>query len=176
MPLDVEVSLQRQRGESVETLNDGAAVTLGDRLSFRTHGNQAVWLYIYNADDRGELQQLFPLRGLDTSNPLPAGRGVEIPGRAQGQVMRFEVSSSANAEDFLLVASAAPVESLEAMNLANAQIQDEVNPRGTARLVAATPKLPGTRLDSMAAELAAADPSLRLWRFRLPHQDRPVGD
>ncbi len=176
LPLDVEVSLQRQRGESVETINDGAAVTLGDRLSFRTHGNQAVWLYIYNADDRGELQQLFPLRGLDTSNPLPAGRGVEIPGRAQGQVMRFEVSSSANAEDFLLVASAAPVESLEAMNLANAQIQDEVNPRGTARLVAATPKLPGTRLDSMAAELAAADPSLRLWRFRLPHQDRPVGD
>ena len=65
---------------------------------------------------------------------------------------------------------------MEAMNLANAQIQDEVNPRGTARVVAATPKLPGTRLDSMAAELAAADPSLRLWRFRLPHQDRPVGD
>lgn len=174
LPMDVEASMQRQRGASVEGIADGAVVALGDRLSFSVRGNHPVWVYVYNADDRGELQQLFPLHGLDTGNPLPAGRAIEIPGRAQGQVMRFEVSSSANAEDFLLVASAAPVASLEAMNLANAKIQDAVNPRGTARVVPAIHGLPGTPLDSLAAGLAASDATLRLWRFRLPHQDRPA--
>src|SRR5690606_10824195 len=100
-------------GEQVEPLVDGSRIQVGDRLSFRVHGAQPVWLYAFNADDRGGLQRLFPLAGLEQSNPLPAGRDLDIPGQVQGRTMRFEVSSQAAMEDFLVVAAPAPIARFE---------------------------------------------------------------
>ena len=170
-PLQAEVELLRHRGDVAEVVADGSPIVLGDRLSFSISGTRPLWLYAYNADDRGALQRLFPLDGLDASNPLPPGQRIEIPGRWQGRVMRFEVSSSAAAEEFLLVAATAPVTRLETLTGEPALLDPDVRPRGTARVVPATSGLPGTRLDALAAELAADPAAPRLWRFRLPHRD-----
>lgn len=170
-PLQAQVELLRHRGEAAETIADGTPIVLGDRLSFAVTGARPLWLYAYNADDRGALQRLFPLRGLETTNPLPAGHRIEVPGRWQGRAMRFEVSSSAIAEDFLLVASDAPVARLEALAGEPAIADAEVRARGTALVVPATSGLSGTRLDALAADLAADAGTLRLWRFRLPHRE-----
>lgn len=171
-PLQAEVQLLRHRGDVVEPIADGASIALGDRLSFTVNSAQPLWLYAFNADDRGALQRLFPLPELETANPLPAGRDVEIPGRWQGRAMRFEVSSSAAAEDFLLVVASAPVARLEALEGEPAMAQAELRMRGTARIVpAATGDLPATRLDGLANELAGERATLRIWRFRLPHRE-----
>lgn len=170
-PLQAQVELLRHRGDVSEAIADGTPIVLGDRLSFAVSGTRPLWLYAYNADDRGALQRLFPLDGLEASNPLPPGQRTEIPGRWQGRAMRFEVSSSATAEDFLLVAADAPIERLEAVAGEPAITDAEVHARGTARVVPATSGLPGTRLDALAAELAAGPGAPRLWRFRLPHRE-----
>jgi len=173
---DVDVALMRQQGAIGEVVTDGMPVSVGDRLSFRVSASRPVWLYAFAADDRGELQRLFPLAGLDTENPLPAGRDVEIPGLWQGRAMRFEVSSQAEAEDFLLVASLAAVDRLEKPADETSVTDARIRTRGTGLIVPATTGLPASRLDALAAELAAADPSLRLWRFHLPHRERPAND
>ena len=171
VPLQAQVELLRHRGEASEAIADGTPIALGDRLSFAVSGTQPLWLYAYNADDRGALQRLFPLAGLEATNPLPPGDRIEIPGRWQGRAMRFEVSSSATAEDFLLVAATAPIARLEALAGEPAVADAEVRARGTALVVPATSGLPGTRLDALAAELAADAGAPRLWRFHLPHRD-----
>ena len=170
-PLQADVQLLRHRGESTQAIGDGSTIALGDRLSFTVTGAQPLWLYAYNADDRGALQRLFPLPGLETRNPLPPGRAIEVPGRWQGRAMRFEVSSSAATEEFLLVAASAPVARLEALAEDAAIADAGVRARGTALLVPATSGLPGTRLDALAAELADAPGTPRIWRFRLPHRE-----
>ncbi len=173
---DVDVALMRQQGAIGEVVTDGMPVSVGDRLSFRVSSSRPVWLYAFAADDRGELQRLFPLAGLDTANPLPAGRDVEIPVLWQGRAMRFEVSSQAEAEDFLLVASLAAVDRLEKLADETSVTDARIRTRGTGLIVPATTGLPASRLDALATELAAADPSLRLWRFHLPHRERPASD
>ena len=165
------MELLRHRGDVSEAIADGTPIVLGDRLSFAVSGTRPLWLYAYNADDRGALQRLFPLDGLEASNPLPPGQRPGISVRWQGRAMRFQVSSSATAEDFLLVAADAPIERLEAVAGEPAITDAEVHARGTARVVPATSGLPGTRLDALAAELAAGPGAPRLWRFRLPHRE-----
>jgi len=164
----IELALLRARGERVEPITDGTPVALGDRLSFRLRGTRPLWLYAFNADDRGELQQLFPLPGLDQANPLPAATEVEIPGAAQGRRMRFEVSSGAGVEDFLVVAAAAPIARLEEATGRTAHI--DARPRGTARVVPAEPLPAPTALDALARGFAGTREA-RVWRFRLPHAE-----
>jgi hypothetical protein len=166
VPIDtsIELALLRTRGEVVEAIVDGAAVVVGDGLSFRLRSTRPVWLYAFNADDHGGAQRLFPLPGLDQSNPLAAGIELEIPGPVQGRRMRFEVSSQAAVEDFLVVAAHAPLARLEPSDAAPAAVRT----RGTALVVPADDGLPATELDALARELDSAG-GTRLWRFRLPH-------
>lgn len=170
MPLDAELTLLRQRGDLIETMRDGAQVSLGDRLSFSIRANQPFWLYAFNADDKGELHRLFPLKELELTNPLPANRTIDIPGRWQGRPMRFEISSEASAEEFLLVISGAPVSRLESTDTGVGVDEAELRLRGTSQVVPAIADLPGTRLDALASDLAKSDARIRLWRFHLPHQ------
>lgn len=173
-PLDAEVNLQRQRGDVVETIADGASLVLGDRLHFTVRPSAKLWLYVYSADDQGQLQQVFPLSGLDAGNPLQAGRSFEIPGTAQGRAMRLEVTSSAAAEEFILVAAAAPIERLES-HPDTGQTAAQTPVRGTRLVSPARFDHADTHLDALAEELAALSPAPRIWRFRLPHHEtRPA--
>lgn len=168
-PPQAEVELLLQHDAAVAPAADGTRVALGDRLAFTVTSREPVWLYAFNADDAGALTRLFPLRGLDTTNPLRAGRH-EIPGRAQGRSLRFEVSSNAAAEEFLLVAATAPVARLDAFATADGLVDADVRTRSVGRAVPAATGPTDTRLDTLAAELAA-DRRVRIWRFRLPHRD-----
>lgn len=164
----VELALLRTRGDVVEPITDGSRVAVGDRLSFRLRGTQPVWLYVFNADDGGNARRLFPLPGLDRSNPLAAGVETEIPGPAQGRTMRFEVSSQAAVEDFLVVAARAPIARFEAHDGDDAITDAAVRTRGTALVVPAEAPPTAGAIDALDATLADAD-GTRRWRFRLPH-------
>jgi len=168
-PPRADVELLLQRDASVSAIADGTPVALGDRLAFAITSAEPLWLYAFNADDAGLLTRLFPLQGLEATNPLPAGR-TEIPGRAQGRILRFEVSSSAAAEEFLLVAAFAPLASLDALAAGDEFTAADIRTRSVGRAVPAMPGATNTRLDALAAELAGAE-RVRVWRYRLPHRD-----
>ncbi|MBA8884657.1 serine/threonine-protein kinase [Dokdonella fugitiva] len=168
-PPQAEVELLLQHDAAIAPAADGTQVALGDRLAFSVTSREPVWLYAFNADDAGVLTRLFPLPGLDTTNPLQAGRH-EIPGRARGRNLRFEVSSSAAAEEFLLVAATAPLARLDAFDAADGRVDADVRTRSVGRAVPATTGATDARLDALAAELAA-DRRVRTWRYRLPHRD-----
>lgn len=167
--LDIAIDLMRQRGEAIAPLADGAPVALGDRLAFAVTSRAPFWLYAFNADDAGALTRLFPLRGLDATNPLPAGRN-DIPGRVRGRELRFAVSSNALAEEFLLVAAPAPVARLEALGAGEGFADADIRIRGVDAVVPAAPGATNARLDALVAELAVTR-GVRVWRWRLPHRD-----
>ncbi len=83
--------------------------------------------------------------------------------------MRFEVSSQAAVEDFLVVAASAPIARLDDADTTAAGI----HARGTTLVAPADSALPTTSLDALARELAGT-PGTRLWRFRLPHATDPA--
>jgi hypothetical protein len=170
-PAQRELELVRHDGANAQVIADGAPVALGERLSFAFQTSEPAWLYVYNEDDRGVLKRLFPLPELDTANPLPANQRIEIPGRWQGSAMRFEVSSKAAAEEFLIVASSAPIALLETSGSDGAIGDAELRARGTGRLVPATPGVASTRLTALAERLGAEPSRIKVWRYRLPHRE-----
>lgn len=109
----VEASLLRHGAGAPTPLADGDRVSPGDRLSLRWRGSRPLWVYVLNADDRGEAYLLFPQPGFAASNPLPADAAVDLPGRTDGGDMTWTVTSAGGRETFLIVASPEPVAELE---------------------------------------------------------------
>ncbi|ANB19677.1 protein kinase domain-containing protein [Dokdonella koreensis] len=167
---EMHLELLRHDGDRAQVIADGTAVALRDRLSFALASQRPAWVYVFNTDDHGTLQRLFPLPALDTRNPMPAGRRVELPGRSGGRSLRIEVSSPAQAEEFLVVASAAPVDVLETLAATDGATDAEVRLRGSGVLVPGIAPPASAPLDTLVAQLDAADQPLRLWRYRLPHR------
>ena len=110
---DVDAVLMRRGSGPAEPLSTGAEVAPGDRLSLRWRGSRPLWVYVVNADDRGESFLLFPQPGYATQNPLPGGADVELPGAIDGRDFAWTVTSAGGRETFLVVASPEPVPELE---------------------------------------------------------------
>ena len=107
----VRVGLYRAGGAAA--LRTGDRVEVGDALHLRLDANEApLWLYLVNEDDHGRVYRLFPLDGVEPSNPLPAG-DFRLPGRIGGVEQDWVVTSEGGTESFLLVASRAPLPGLE---------------------------------------------------------------
>lgn len=109
----VEASLLRHGAGAPTSVADGDRVSPGDRLSLRWRASRKLWVYVLNADDRGESYLLFPQPGFAASNPLPADAAVELPGRMDGGEVAWTVTSAGGRETFLIVASPEPVAELE---------------------------------------------------------------
>ena len=110
---DVSATLLRHGVKGDVRLAEGDRVKPGDKLSLEVHGTQALYVYVMDADDRGETYLLFPQPIFDTKNPLPADRTLVLPGARAGAASAWTVTSRGGHEHFLIVASPAPVAELE---------------------------------------------------------------
>ena len=174
----VDLAFARESGAQLETLGAGAVLRTGDLLGARLALARPAFVYIFNEDDGGQVSVLFPLRGLDLQNPLPA-QSLELPGLRNGQPYRWRVSSASASEEFLVVIAPHAVSELDAMR--ERAVQPEVLPdddrqRGVAALQAralALPHFDGRGLEALAAELSrrADAGDLRISRFAFPQRD-----
>jgi serine/threonine protein kinase len=113
-PLEISAQLFRQRGDRREALSAADTIAPGDRLSMEVQADEAVHLYIINEDRDGAFFVLFPIPGLDTANPL-SGAGIHrLPGRRNGTVQDWQVTTAGGTETFLVVASRDSLDDLEA--------------------------------------------------------------
>jgi len=104
-----------RRGRGGDTpLAAGDRVAPGDRLSLRFSASRPLWVYVLDADDRGECYLLFPQPLFEQDNPLPANGAVMLPGTSHGQESAWTVTSRGGREHFLVVAAPEPVAELEA--------------------------------------------------------------
>jgi hypothetical protein len=110
----VEANLLRHGDGEPTVLLSGDAVAPGDRLSLRWRATRPTWVYVLNADDRGESYLLFPQPRFARGNPLPADSTLVLPGLMDGRDVAWTVTSAGGRETFLVVAGPEPVPELEA--------------------------------------------------------------
>ncbi|MGQ0721155.1 MAG: serine/threonine-protein kinase [Candidatus Eiseniibacteriota bacterium] len=103
------------RASAWEPLVSGDPVRVGDVLHLRLDPARDCHVYVLNADDRGALALLFPLPGLTLSNPVSAGREVDLPGSFAGRAepLGWVVGTEGGTERFLVVAAEAPLREFE---------------------------------------------------------------
>jgi hypothetical protein len=128
--------LRRGRGGDVR-LASGDRVSPGDRLSLEFHATRPVWIYVLEADERGECYLLFPQPLFDRRNPLPSDSTLILPGTRGGREAAWTVTSRGGREHFLVIAGPAPVPEMEA-ELSRLPAPQPGRPVSYARLSAGT--------------------------------------
>jgi serine/threonine protein kinase len=104
----IGASFYRRAQSGPQRLLAGSRIAPGDQLYLEITASRPIHVYVVNQDDRGESYLLFPLPGQTPSNPLPPGRINQVPGAVD-----WKVTSAGGREHFLIVASTAPLASLE---------------------------------------------------------------
>jgi serine/threonine-protein kinase len=89
----IDSSFYKERNHVEEPLAPGDRVRPGDRLSFQVQVSVPTYVYVVNEDDEGASYLMFPLPGQSVVNPLQPGRRHRIPGRSQGDLLSWKVSS-----------------------------------------------------------------------------------
>jgi hypothetical protein len=111
-PLRVEAALFATTPGTVRPLLSGDEVTVGDRLYLEIETEEPIHVYVLNEDEAGEMYVLFPVDGLETTNPLPPGRH-RLPGLWDGVSQDWEVTSAGGRETILVVSSRDPLPPIE---------------------------------------------------------------
>ena len=111
---DIEATFVRRTVGAYQRLSNGDRVAPGDRLSLEFRTPRREWVYVLNADDRGETFLLFPQPSFDVANPIAAESLQVLPGPIGGRENAWTVTSRGGHERFLVVASPAPVPEMEA--------------------------------------------------------------
>jgi hypothetical protein len=111
--LRVDASLHRVRAGLEEVLPSGALLHTGESLFLRLEGSEPLNLYVLDEDEAGKLFVLFPIAGLDATNPLEGGVAHRIPGTRAGVAQDWEVTSAGGKEWILVIASRSPLPALE---------------------------------------------------------------
>jgi hypothetical protein len=150
-----------------------------------------VYLYVINEDERGEAYLLFPLNGIQPTNPLPAGMRHSLPGTRAGKRIDWQVSSAGGKEHLLLVASPERLVDFETELMALPQAEAGESPqyahlssgakmrlRGIGglqeRAEAETPVAASHRLFDLAARLASPSEVVQGVWVRQVEFDNPV--
>lgn len=161
----LKVALARiDGGGKPEVLEELARVSTGDRLRIAIDAPEPVHAYAFNQEEGGAISVMFPVDGVDRSNPLPAGQS-ELPGTANGQSLSYTVGSRAPREEVMLVVSLVPVPELEAKRSSLAAVA-----RGAAAPDPGDAELGA--LNTLAGGLARSPVATELLVFRwmLEHQ------
>jgi hypothetical protein len=111
---DVSATLTKHSARGNTGLSEGDRVRPGDKLSVNVRGTLPLYVYVLDADDKGESYLLFPQPMFDQKNPVPAAQDVTLPGARAGKPSAWTVTSRGGHEHFLIVASPSPVAELEA--------------------------------------------------------------
>ncbi len=98
----VEAAFYRHEGGSDVRLTSGARIAPGDDLSLRIQSSVPIYAYVVNEDERGNSFLLFPLPNQALTNPLPPDVRHEIPGKVNGEVLRWLVDTAGGREHFLV--------------------------------------------------------------------------
>jgi tRNA A-37 threonylcarbamoyl transferase component Bud32 len=158
-PWSTDLQLLRRTDAGATPLTSGATLAQGDRLVLDLRSSRPVHVYVLNEDAGGDLHVLFPLRGLDLANPLPAGGDVRLPGSNSGREFSWEITSSGQREEFLVVLASAPLAPIQRL-VDSAALAVDVE-RGVGRVRAEAPggvTLRGAHLNALLEELG---PDLR---------------
>jgi len=178
-PWNTDLQLLRRTDAGVTPLASGATLAQGDRLVLDLSSSRPVHVYVLNEDAGGDLHVLFPLRGLDLANPLPANGRVRLPGSNRGRELSWEITSSGQREEFLVVLASAPLTQIQHL-VDSAAVALDVE-RGVGRVRAEAPggvTLRGAHLNALLEELG---PDLRdadrartqAYRFNDPGATKP---
>lgn len=109
----IEAGVYRESDGGVERLDPGTRLAPGDRLFLEVEASRDLYFYVVNEDDRGRRFALFPVPGLDRSNPIPGGRPHRLPGRRNGLELTWKVDSVGDREHVVILASPEPVAEFE---------------------------------------------------------------
>ncbi|HET9951811.1 MAG TPA: serine/threonine-protein kinase [Candidatus Eisenbacteria bacterium] len=112
-PLTAEVTLMRRVGENEEPLEPGARIAPHELLSLLVRGNDSMYVYVLDEDAAGEVNGLYPIRGLDPANPLRAHMRHRLPGDLGGEMIHWKVTSAGGKESIVAIGSRRPLENLE---------------------------------------------------------------
>ncbi len=94
-------------------LAPGASVAPGDGVYLTLRGDDSLYAYVLNEDATGALYVLYPVRGLDTANPLAPGSAHRLPGALRGAPQDWEVTSAGEDESIVVIAARRPLPTLE---------------------------------------------------------------
>ena len=109
----VKAALYRLRDGTRERIDAGDTLRVGDELTLELEASRALYVYIFNEDERGNAFALFPLPALDLQNPLPANETHVLPGSRNGSTFRWQVSSAGEREHLVALASPDPLDEFE---------------------------------------------------------------
>jgi hypothetical protein len=113
IPLSAEVQMGSLAAEGWAPLPINAAIGSRDQVQLTLQLSRSAHVYILNRDAEGHTVVLFPMQGGGMKNPLPAGRPLVLPGVVEGERKGWAFSPIAGAEDFLVIASDAPLSEFE---------------------------------------------------------------
>jgi hypothetical protein len=152
---------------------DGGIVRADDRLALALRSAEPVWVYVLDEDATGAAWTLFPLAGLESTNPLAAGEDHRLPGRLHGRDFAWKVGEGGGHETFVVVVSRHERADVAALATRLEQEQAGARPpqRGVEGVVeddvAPATAGPVTRLADQLER--THDPDLWLWRVHAIH-------
>ena len=96
-----------------ERLFEGAPVSVGDSISLSLVSSDSIHVYVLNQDDTGAAYVLFPAPRFAPQNPLAPGIELRLPGQLDGQPFYWQITSDAEQEQLLILASRRRLRALE---------------------------------------------------------------
>lgn len=153
-------------------LDANATLRVGDRIRLLASSTRETYLYVLNEDAAGNATVLFPL-GDATHNPLHAGVQLQLPG-GTGSAQAYEVTADSAREEFLVVASLAPLSDLEdeLHDWRHAATGKPDPTRGVATIVnVSAPLLRGAHLRTLLDKFGRDPAHVRVWQFSFAHRD-----
>jgi eukaryotic-like serine/threonine-protein kinase len=100
----IKAVLNREQDGIEVPIPPGSPLAPSERLSLDVDISVPAHVYIVNEDERGDSILLFPLRGREPSNPLPAGRH-RLPGMLDDEKLYWQVTTAGGREHFMVIAS-----------------------------------------------------------------------
>jgi serine/threonine-protein kinase len=101
----IDAAFYREQTGSIERLTPGTRVSPEETLSLQVEISAPVYVYVVNEDESGESYLLYPLPGLQLTNPLQPGQRHRLPGMWNGEAISWQVTSAGRKEHFFIVAS-----------------------------------------------------------------------
>jgi eukaryotic-like serine/threonine-protein kinase len=166
-----EMAFHRIDARGSAVLSDGAPIRVGDRLALSFHSSRPAYVYVFDDDGSGEAAVLFPLPGIEPANPLAANTAYQLPGKSVAQALTWQVSSSAEREQFVIVAADQPQPRLEQAIAAWHRAGESASTRGALGLAPAPAEteISSASLRAELDRLGADTAHVRSWYFVFPH-------